>query len=111
MPLFKINFRDWESDYTQLLEHPTKTIQEFDTDLENFIREGGEDYINQEECFVGNVDWFIYILPKFYAAGYKEPVTHDLYFKQRDILKESDEQWKELVGEGLFNKAIEKNNK
>ena len=116
----------WYEEYRHwLFENNDKTQEEFDADCKRAIRECGEEYLKSEESWIGAPDWIEYASNKLLEYGYKAvcPVnfehfgTYIIEHEERKKLdgsidiREDDMEFKEIIGEELYNKAVEINKK
>lgn len=78
------------------------------------MTEKGKEYIEQEECYPDNAEWCKFIYPFLLERGYIEAEINHLIFSEVGIIKEKDsysDEWRDTVGEELFDLAAEKTNK
>jgi hypothetical protein len=107
----------WYEDYMPyLFSHETKIKEEFENDVKFLLRKYGKEYIEQQQTsWVGASSWIEFIVKKFSELGYvrirPEAMTiFGAYIIERPDA-EDDKDFGEIVGEELFQQAIEHNKK
>ena len=108
--IFNLRWAWYEEQADYLFFHENKTEKQFKEDVIFLLRFYGEDYINQEDGWCSALSWITFISEKLEAMGYEkvEPITWS-YFGGYILEKEDDDEWREIVGDRLFNLAIKKN--
>jgi len=114
MNLFQLRISGWDGDASyHLLLHPNKTQEEFEKEVTNLLREKGEEFIKQEECYIGNDSWLDYIVPfMINDLGYTNAEIKGLVWQEVGIIRENNQystDWFDTVGEQLFSKAAKRN--
>ena len=103
----------WHEDYTPyLFYHPTKTKDEFNSDVKLMLIKYGNEYIASETSWVGASRWIEYVANKMPELGYKQINPKAFHFFGAYIIKgddDDDKEWCKIVGKKLLNKAIKHN--
>ncbi len=121
MKIFTLSW-SWYEDYQYYqFCHESKTKQEFEDDVNTLIINYGKEYMEQEDSWVGIHSWVEYASKKLIEVGYSYVETETVNFwggyilkgqkDEADNLYDDEQTWKNLVGEKLFNMAIDKNRK
>lgn len=96
-----------------LLYHENKTKKDFIKDVSHEMKEYAEqcEYNKDESLFVGTSSFFHNAYEKLLEKGYEEfkPVSFGVFGS--NIISEEDKEWKGVLGEQLFNKVVDFNNK
>jgi len=96
-----------------LLYHENKTKKDFKQDVLREMKEYAEKckYNENETFFIGTSSFFYNAYEELLKKGYKkfEPVSFDVFGS--DIISEEDKEWESVLGEELFNKVVDVNNK
>jgi hypothetical protein len=114
MKLFELGWTWHEESTSYLFIHPHKTDEEFKEDIHFLLRKYGNEYIENEECYVSADNWITYIVDKMSELGYeKVETTWWKHFGSFVINGESDEdeKWRKIVGDELMDIAITRNKK
>ena len=117
MKLYNLGYYYEEGGADYLFTHPeNKTQEEFDADAKSLIRKYGYEFMAQQEGWIGNTEWIDYVAGKMPELGYERvtPITTSFY--ARFILKDDEDsyysqEWYDVVGPDLYNKALEYNKK
>lgn len=112
MQVFRISWHWYEEEWNYLFTHPNKTEEEFNEDIVRHIKVVGQKYLDQETSWVGASDWIEFATNSFHILGYEKVTTIDWSFFGGYILAtdcHEYDNWKEVVGEDLCNKAISMN--
>lgn len=118
--IFEISWLDFEGGIDYLFYHPEKDENQFEEDVQYLMKEYGDEYINQEDIFVGKLDWITYVIPKMEEELGYQKIKSDggkIQFFGGEILEEGEgeiteeriQEFREFIGERLFQKACEKN--
>ena len=112
----------WYEDYQPTLfsSLEEKSIEQWQEDCKKALREVGEKYLKEEDGWASAPHWIKKAGEVLVKYGYKEvsPISFG-HFGSYIINHEEDDnyhdeeggRWKELVGEDLYNKAVEHNRK
>ena len=108
--IFNLKWCWYEEQADYLFFHENKTEKQFKEDVIFLLRRYGEDYINKEKGWCSAMSWIDFISEKLETIGYikVEPITWS-YFGGYILDEGEDDEWREIVGDRLFNLAIEKN--
>ena len=116
MNLFNLQWFWYEEEMNFLFVHENKTEEEFKKDIESKIVEIGQQYLDEnKDMFVGANGWIEYTSKHLQPLGYIpiHPSTWNFfgaYIINNEETESSDmKKWKSIVGESLFNKAVEHN--
>lgn len=116
----------WYEDYVSFLFfHPSKTEEEFNSDVKNLFIKYGDEYLKSQKNnssgmnnFVGMDSWVEFIATKLPELGYIEVQTKKFDVFGGYIIKKENghnkteiEQIINLIGGDLYIKAIEHNKK
>ena len=112
MKIFELAWT-WYEDYRPFLfSHETKTKEDFEADVKSLMIKYGDEYIKQETSWVGASDWIEYISTKMSELGY-ETVTPERFSIFGAFIvdgnADDDIEFGKIIGEELFEKAIEHN--
>jgi hypothetical protein len=115
MQLFNLEWNWYEESNPYLFVHPDKTEEQFKEDVKFLLQKYGEEYMEQEESWIGAHNWVYYISKKMPDLGYEpvNPITESFWGAYIIENKKGDEDksWGEVVGEKLLEIAIDKNKK
>lgn len=107
MKLFKLEWYWYEETIYWLYVHPTKTDEEFDADVKNLLITYGDEYIKSGAIsWIMVNEWIAFISDKLQVLGYEMVYPHTWNFFGGFILNKDDTDWKGVVGDRLFNKAV-----
>ena len=128
MNLFAVNWCWYEESWDFLFIHENKSEEEFKQDIEKHIKDVGQEYLDQEDSWVGANGWIEYAADTFHRLGYKkvEPIRWSHFggyiLKQNDEMMEKFPEdykltseyketisWQNIVGEELMVQALAKN--
>lgn len=113
MNILEYSVNGWEgTTFRATLIHPTNTVEKFKEDIKELLRERGKEYIGQGGTWIDNTDWCEFILPDLLKMGYTEASIGYVNFSEVSIIREEDQyskEWMNIVGQELFNLALEKN--
>lgn len=120
--VFELSWTDYEDYRPHLFIGPvTKTEKDWEEDCKRALRECGEEYIDQENGWIGANLWIEFALKKLGEYGYKHIHTTRWDFCGGAILgdgyvdgeraDEGDDEkdWRKVVGDDLLDKAVEHN--
>lgn len=115
--LFKLTWTDWEMENSYLFTHDNKTGEAFNNDVKWMLVRYGEEYLalaEKEKVWACADAWIHFIAGKLPELGYVEVEPLRAIFTGNYIIEEGNSkseqhEWKKIVGEKLFNRAIELN--
>ena len=122
--IYKMYWVDYDSVEDHLFEHSDKTKKEFEDDCIKAIRDVGEKYLNEEDGWISAQGWIKMASEKLIDYGYKKVDPIKWGFFGNDIIGdqyidndfnivqstgEGDDEWKKIVGDNIFEKALDKN--
>lgn len=109
--VFDLGYSGRESWSSNLFFHDSKTREEFDADVRMLLRKYGEEYLKQEESWVGGGSWIEYVVTKLPELGYREIDTIRVSFDECMIIKEddADSDFVQAIGPELFKAAVRQN--
>lgn len=118
--IYRVEWIDYDTRADYLFEHDSKTEEQFKADCIKAIREVGEKYLNEEKGWVSAPNWIEAAAKKMADYGYKpiDPITWyhfgsdiigNCMYDDNAPISDEDEEWKEIVGDILFKRALEKN--
>lgn len=93
--------------------HPHKTNEEFESDVNYLFKKYGKEYLDQETSWAGAADWTRFIVDKMPELGY-EPIkpynyghfgSYIISYEEDRELPEEDVEFKNIIGDDLFNRA------
>jgi hypothetical protein len=120
MKVYKLSWTWYEDDEYYLFSHPKSSQEQFKKDVKSLLRKYGNEYIDQEDGWVGAPQWVKYISKKLSILGYRPMTVLNWSFSGAYLIenryhsKKIDkdvQRWQEVVGARLTKKAIEKNRK
>jgi hypothetical protein len=95
------------------LYHENKTKKDFKQDVLREMKEYAEEckYNKNETLFIGTSAFFHNAYEKLLEKGYEEfkPVCFGVFGS--NIISKEDKEWESVLGEELFNKVVDVNNK
>lgn len=112
MKLFELTYCYFDDKNSELYSHPDKTREQFKKDIEKLIVKYGKEYLKkakEEETMAGQMDWLFFASSKLQELGYSRVIPNEVMFSGGNIIDELDTNWKEIVGEKLFKKALKPN--
>lgn len=111
--IFELSWTQYDACCSHLLYHENKTEKDFIEDVKSMIKKYGDEYIEQEDDWVGMMGLFDYITPKFQELGYKiiKPIRFNSWGGSIIKKNDKDEDFARLIGKKLFNKACSENKK
>jgi hypothetical protein len=103
----------WYEDYCpHIFSHETKTKVEFDADVKNLMKKYGNEYMGQENSWVGAHGWIEFTSKKLPELGYIPIIPETYSVFGANIIRDCDEdsiKFGNIIGEDLLNKASEHN--
>lgn len=109
--MFNLRWSDFGEKEDWFFSHPNKTPEEFQVDVQKMMKQYGKEYIDSSEgALVGVKSWVEFVGGKLIVSGYKklsfETVT---FFGATPIEKQDYDEFAEVVGEELFQMAVNHN--
>jgi hypothetical protein len=96
-----------------LLYHENKTKKDFIQDVLYEMKEFAEqfEYNKDESSFIGTSSFIYNAYEKLLEKGYEEfkPISFGVFGS--NIISKEDKEWESVLGEELFNKVVDVNNK
>lgn len=112
MRLFELIYWYFDDKSSELYSHPDKTREQFEEDVKMLLVKYGEKYlkkVKKEKCLAGQMDWLFFASSKLQELGYSRVIPNEVMFSGGNIIDERDTDWKDIVGQKLFNKAMKLN--
>lgn len=109
--IFELCCSGYDGSMDWLFFHPSKTEAQFKSDVDGLLVKYGAEYLSSETCWAGSGDWLRFIVDKLRALGYVPIVPTRVIYTETCIVQERDTNWKEVVGESLFQMALDHNEK
>ena len=106
---FEISWSYYEDYSPYIFCHESKTKEEFTADCKFLMIKYGNDYIEQETSWTSAPRWIEFILDKFSELGYVRVIPKCFNIFGSYIIKDEESDLKNIVGEALYNKAIQSN--
>ncbi len=111
MKIFTLEWSCYEEYNYYQFYHLAKSNEDFDQDVNSLMVKYGQEYIEQETCWVGINSWVEYVSTKLTELGYNRVETHNYGFFGGSILEgdREEKKWESVVGKELLQMAISKN--
>jgi hypothetical protein len=122
--IYKLYWIDYDNVIDHLLEHSDKTKEQFEEDCIKAIRDVGEKYLGEELGWISAEKWISMAAEKLIDFGYKKVDTINWGHFGSDIIgnqtidddfnivqftDSDDEEWRKIVGDSFFEKALKTN--